>query len=154
MHALSSKTILSFFLVKLETNCHTLNLLVCKTGQFDIVVNFWISYVILIQDLVQVCSFVFPDETETFQLHSIRNYWIISPIYLEIVIFMTPDSVGGRNRSFYTNRKMSIRLQIHYYDVKFNYFFNICAISGTFFIFNFLGTKLSSFVKTQFNNNE
>lgn len=62
---------------------------------------------------------------------------------------MTSDSVGERNRSFYTNRKMSIRLQIHYYDVNFNYFLNICAISGTFFIFYFFGTKLLSFVKTQ-----
>lgn len=96
-----------------------------------------------------MCNFVLSDETETFQLHSIRNYWIISPIYLEIVIFMTADSVGGRNRSFYTNRKMSMCLQIHYYDVKFNYFLIFALFLAHFFIFYFLGTKLQSFVKTQ-----
>lgn len=141
-----------FFLVKLETNCHTLNLLVCKTGQFDIVVNFWISYVILIQDLVQVCNFVFSDETETFQLHSIRNYWIVSPIYLEIVIFITSDSVGGRNRSFYTNRKMSIRLQIHYYDVKFNYFLIFALFLAHFLFLIFLVQNYQVLSKP--NNNE
>lgn len=65
---------------------------------------------------------------------------------------MTSDSVGGRNRSFYTNRKMSIRLQIHYYDVKFNYFLIFALFLAHFLFLIFLVQNYQ--VLSKLNNNE
>lgn len=63
MHKGARQFYLFFFLVKLETNCHALNLLVCKTGHFDIVINF--DFHMQSLNKYRCCVYLFfSDETE------------------------------------------------------------------------------------------